>query len=251
MEGRRHLDQQGNEVGCDIGKMVRDELALDMIRQAVAALNVDRKWITDNVTSLAVEAIQAGEQGSADNAEKLEHEMEQLAKKKEDVLDAFFSQSITKEEMRIMSERYDKQMAGLQTRLDAVRKKEKLHYDTGQLRADVRKQVNAILSGDTDSEIFYKNILDHMVVYKDCHVEVRLNLLPMKWVFVLERLSRSKGEISGENAPENPGCKNDMEISGEPEVEKMGKIKALRPLGASMNLLYRYPSEAPGPGDKA
>ena len=119
-----------------------------------------------------------------------------------------------------MNERYDKQIAGLQTRLDAVRKKEKLHYDTGQLSADVRKQVNAILSGDTDSEIFYKNILDHMVVYKDCHVEVRLNLLPMKWVFVLERLSRLKGAIPGENAPENPGCKNDTEISGESEDEK-------------------------------
>ena len=101
-----------------------------------------------------------------------------------------------------------------------IREKEKLHYDTEQLGADVRKQVNGILSGDTDSEVFYKNILDHMVVYKDCHVEVRLNLLPMKWVFVLERLSQLKGEISGENAPENTGCKNDTEISGEPEAEK-------------------------------
>ena len=220
MEGRRHLDKQGNEVGCDIGKMVRDELALDMIRQAVAALNVDRKWITDNVTALALEAIQAGEQGSADNAEKLEHEMEQLAKKKEDVLDAFFSHSITKEEMRIMSERYDKQMAGLQTRLDAVRKKEKLRYDTGQLSADVRKQVNAILSDDTDSEIFYKNILDHMVVYKDCHVEVRLNLLPMKWVFVLERLACLKHQIQGEKLSKTPVCKNDTDISAEPEAGK-------------------------------
>ena len=220
IEGTRHLDKQGNEVGCDVGKMVRDELALDMLKQAVAALDLDRKWIADNVTALAVEAIQAGEQGSAENAEKLEHEMEQLTKKKEDVLDAFFSQSITKEEMRMMNERYDRQMAGLQTRLDAVREKEKLHYDTEQLGADVRKQVNGILSGDTDSEVFYKNILDQMVVYKDCHVELRLNLLPMKWMFVLERLSQLKGQIQGKNGPENPGCKNDTDISGEPEAEK-------------------------------
>ena len=220
IEGTRHIDKQGNEVGCDIGKMVRDELAVDMLKQAVAALDLDRKWIADNVTALAVEAIQAGEQGSAENAEKLEHEMEQLTKKKEDVLDAFFSQSITKEEMRMMNERYDRQMAELQTRLDAVREKEQLHYDTNRLGADVRKQVNAILSGDTDSEVFYKNILDHMVVYKDCHVELRLNLLPMKWVFVLERLARLKDQISGENAPETPGCKNETEVSGKAALEK-------------------------------
>ena len=220
IDGRRHTDPQGNEVGCDVGRMVRDELAMDMLRQAVAALNVDRKRITENVTALALEAIRAGEQGSADSAEKLEHEMEQLQKKKEDVLDAFFSQTVTKEEMRMMNERYDRQMAGLQTRLDAVREKEKLHYDTNQLSADVRKQVNAILSGDTDSEVFYKNILDQMVVYKDCHVELRLNLLPMKWVFVLDRLACLKHQIQGEKLLKTPVCKNDTEISGEPEAEK-------------------------------
>ena len=225
IEGTRHIDKQGNEVGCDIGKMVRDELALDMLKQAVAALNVDRKWIADNVTALAVEAIQAGEQGGTDSAEKLEHEMEQLTKKKEDVLDAFFSESITKEEMRMMNERYDREIAGLQTRLDAVREKEKLHYDTDQLSAVVRKQVGSILSGDTDSEVFYKNILDEMVVHKDCHVEVRLNLLPMKWVFVLERLARLKDQISGENAPDTPGCKNDTELSAKLEIEKSEELQ--------------------------
>lgn len=220
MEGRRHIDSQGNEVGCDIGRMVRDELALNMLRQAVAALDIDRKWIADNVTALATEAILAGERGSVDSADKLTHELEQLTKKKEDVLDAFFSKNITKEEMRMMNERYDKQLTGLQARLDAVREKEKLRYDTGQLAADVRRQVSAILSGETDSEVFYKNILDQMVVYQDSRVEVRLNLLPMKWVFVLERLSRLKDQIQGENAPKTPGCNTNHDISGEAGDEK-------------------------------
>lgn len=225
MDGRRHADAQGNEVGCDVGKLIRDELALDMLKQAVAALNVDRKWIIENVTSLVLEAIRAGEQGNADSAEKLEHEMEQLRKKKEDVLDAFFSQTVTKEEMRMMNERYDSQLAGLQTRLDAVREREKLHYDTTQLAADVRKQVGAILRGETDSEVFFKNILDQMTVYQDCHVEVRLNLLPMKWVFVLERLACLKHQIQDENLEKTPVCKNEWETFPEAEVEKSEELQ--------------------------
>lgn len=225
IDGRRHTDAQGNEVGCDVGRMVRDELALDMLKQAVAALNVDRKWITENVTALALEAIRSGEQGSADNAEKLEHEMEQLRKKKEDVLDAFFSQTVTKEEMRMMNERYDSQLAGLQTRLDAVREQEKLHYDTTQLAADVRKQVAAILRGETDSEVFYKNVLEQMTVYQDGHVEVRLNLLPMKWVFVLERLACLKRQIQDEYLEKTPVCKNEWETSPEEEVEKSEELQ--------------------------
>ena len=151
--------------------------------------------------------------------------MEQLRKKKEDVLDAFFSQTVTKEEMRMMNERYDSQLAGLQTRLDAVREQEKLHYDTTQLAADVRKQVAAILRGETDSEVFYKNVLEQMTVYQDGHVEVRLNLLPMKWVFVLERLACLKRQIQNENLEETPVCKNEWETSTETEVEKSEELQ--------------------------
>ena len=50
------------------------------------------------------------EQGSGDSAEKLAHEISQLQTKKEEVLDAF-DKSITKEEMRLMNERYDRELS--------------------------------------------------------------------------------------------------------------------------------------------
>ena len=108
-EGKRHLDPQGNQVGCDIGKVIRDDLALDILKQVIATLKVGRKWIIRNVTDIAMEAIQEGETDSTDSAERLEYEISQLMKKKEAVLDAFFSRNITKDEMRMMNERYDKE----------------------------------------------------------------------------------------------------------------------------------------------
>ena len=120
----------------------------------------------------------------------------------------------------MMNERYDGQLAALQARLEAVREKEKLRYDTGRLAEDIRRQVESILSGETDSEVFYKNILDQMIVYQDGKVEVRLNLLPMKWAFVLERMARIRRQLQEENAPENPVCNSEWEVSGKTEVEK-------------------------------
>ena len=73
-------------------------------------------------------------------------------------------------------------------RMQAVREKQKLCYDASSLADDVRQKVKAIVCGETDSEVFYKNILDHMTVYRGGRVELRLNLLPQKWVFVLDRL---------------------------------------------------------------
>lgn len=195
-EGVKRRDAQGNEVGCDIGRLLREELAMDILKQSLAALQMDREEIIRNVTSLALEAIQIGEEGSADRAEELEYEISRLNKKKADVLDAFFSGQITKEEMRLVSRRYDGELETLQKRLEAARDRGSITYETEQLRDDVSRQVTEIVNGKADSEALYKNVLDRMVVYKDKKVEVFLNLLPQKWTFVLEKLSRSQNEPS-------------------------------------------------------
>ena len=182
------VDAEGNPVGCNIGRMLRDEVAMDILRQGIQSLQMDTDWIIRNVTTLALEAIREGETESVDTEDQLQYQIDQLTKKKEAVLDAFFSQTVTKEEMRLMNERYDQELAALDQRMQAVREKQKLCYDASSLADDVRQKVKAIVCGETDSEVFYKNILDHMTVYRGGRVELRLNLLPQKWVFVLDRL---------------------------------------------------------------
>ena len=94
-----------------------------------------------------------------------------------------------KEHKEIMKERYDKQNEELQERLETIKAREQIHYETDSLKSDVRRQVTDMVSGLTESEIFYKNVLDQIVVYPDQRVEVKLNLLPQKWIFVLQKLS--------------------------------------------------------------
>ena len=200
-EGRVHRDSRGNEVGCDIGRQIRDELAMDMLKQSLRTIQMDKKWIINNVVSIAMDAISNCENDNFDSEEKLQYEMEQIIDKKQNVLDAFFSKNITKEDMRMMNERYDKQIGELQERLQAVKTREQIHYETGSLKSDVRKQVTDMVSGLTESEIFYKNVLDQMIVYPDQRVEVKLNLLPQKWIFVLQKLSELNHPSDYRNLP--------------------------------------------------
>ena len=187
-EGIRHKDAQGNEVGCDIGMMLRDELAMDILKQSLASLQMNVDGIIQNVTDIVMEAVQAGEGQKTDRPEALEHQIEQLTQKKADVLDAFFSRQITKEEMKLVNGRYDRELDDLRSRLEAARSKAGISYQPDALRKDVEKKIAAIVGGETDSEVFYKNLLDHMVVHKNKRVEVYLNLLPQKWTFILENL---------------------------------------------------------------
>lgn len=206
-EGNRHEDVQGNEVGCDIGKLLRDELAMDILKRSLALLHMDTGEIIQNVTDIAMEAIQAGEGQEIDRPEALEYQIEQLTRKKADVLDAFFSRQITKDEMKLVNERYDKELDELQNRLEAARSKAGIFYQPDTLRKDIQNKITVLVDGETDSEIFYKSLLDHMVVYKDRRVEVRLNLLPQKWTFILENLRDLNRKQDGKETAKNKVCK--------------------------------------------
>lgn len=203
-EGQKRIDVRGNEVGCDVGKLLRDELALDILQQSLTTLRMDRDRIIQNVTALALEAIQMCEEGSTDRVEALEYEISQLKQKKADVLDAFFSKQITKEEMHLVNQRYDGELEDLQRRLEGVRERESITYEEDQLEKDVGRQVADIVNCRADSEVLYKNVLDHMVVHKDRKIEIFLNLLPQKWTFVLENLRKSQNDPPVPMSVSNP-----------------------------------------------
>ena len=96
----------------------------------------------------------------------------------------------------MMNERYDRELAELNSRMDMVKAGQRIVYGTSTLRDDIRKQVASIISGDRGSEVFLKNVLDHMVVFRDKRIEVRLHLLPHKWVFALEQSQNLKKQDS-------------------------------------------------------
>ena len=198
-EGGIHVDPQGNRVGCDVRMALRDEVAMDMLRQALRTLRLDSGGLIDSVTAIALEAIRAGEQSGGERRESLELRLEQLNRKREAALDAFFSRDITREEMRRMTSRYDREAAELRERLARTGARSESSCEKAALRDDIRRRVAGLVNGEGDSEIFCKTILDHMVVYRDQRVEVRLNLLPQTWCFVLERLKQT-----AQNDPDVP-----------------------------------------------
>lgn len=109
--GRKHTDGNGHAAGCDVGWLLREEIAVQMLSTALNSLQIDRNTILCNAAALVGEALQT--------------------------------------------------------------------VDAGELR----ERMENILTGKEKSEIFYKSILDQMVVYEDKSVELFLNNLPMKWVF--------------------------------------------------------------------
>lgn len=187
-EGTCHLDPMGNSVGCDIGLLVRDDFAYEVLNVAISTVLDSSRWIVELITECGLTVIKHSGRVSSDSAEKLEYEIEQLRAKKECILDAFFSKDITKDEMRWMNERYDNQLVDLQARMQVVREEEHLNYETSSFQDDVTAHIEGLMNREVD-ELFQKEILDSIIVYPNRRLEIRLNLLPAKWRFVLESIT--------------------------------------------------------------
>ena len=183
-EGRRHVDAQGNKVGCDVGRLLRDDVAMDILKKALCSLSMDTGWLIRNVTDLVLGAIGSDTQKTESQVEVLEREISQIREKKEDVLDAFFSKYITKDEMQAMNQRYDHQLASLKERMVTAQVREGERC-TVQLQEKIQDQIADMVFCKTDSDTFYKNMLDFITVHQDGRVEVRIHCLPQKWIFQL------------------------------------------------------------------
>ena len=186
--GKKRTDKAGNEVGCDIGRQIRDEMCMNILKQTVSSLSVDKKAVIENITNIVAEVIRGSESSEQLNLEKLEKQMQDLTEKKKSVLDAFFSQNITKDEMRMMNEKYDADISLTADRITAAKKRKGLFYSCLDMKADVRKSVDSIVNCKEQQDNFYGSLLDKMVVYGDERVEVSLNSLPTKWIYVIESL---------------------------------------------------------------
>ena len=164
---------RGGTGACGVGRLLRDDDAMQMLKTALRSLPVDAKAIADHVTALAMDAIKATQTG--EDLRRLAGEAERIRKKKETMLDSYFSGEITNAEMQSMSRKYDTQhQALLLRRQEADRCRQENETLQGLIHADL----SGILKGEVENEVFCKNILERITVFQDRHMELRLERLP-------------------------------------------------------------------------
>lgn len=168
---------------CDVGKLIRDDDAMQMLKTAIRSLPMNTKSIINNVTTLALDAIQELECSTGDDPQRLGFELERVQQKKEAVMDSYFSGEIAKEDMLAMNRKYDGQMKDLRRQKKEAELRRYENRDSKALRTAIQMEVSGILNGEIESEVFCKTMLDSLTVFKDRHMELRLHLLPQVFRF--------------------------------------------------------------------
>lgn len=168
---------------CRIGKLVRDDDALQMLKTAIGSLRMDGNAIVDNVAFLASEAIVSENQARMESPEDICLQILRIEKKKVQVLERYFSGDITKAEMQSMKQRYGVELDALEKKRKCAEESEKAITDLHRLTAELRAALGSILRGETHSEVFSKTMLHSLTIYRDRHMELKLNDLPHIFCF--------------------------------------------------------------------
>lgn len=180
--GQKQTDAWGNEIGCDVGKQIRDDLAVELLTKVFKSIPADFEWIIQNLTGIVVSAI-ASEADLLDNPDRLRKQIDQQQKKKEAAIDAFASGLITKEELRQAKVQYDAKIAMMKKKLCACQRAQ--IPTSSQRQSEISRSIRSIVSCEEFSEPFYKAVLQTMVVHKDGTLEIKINHLPQTWVYCL------------------------------------------------------------------
>ena len=182
--GKRHMDFTGNTIGCDVGYQLRDEIGIEMIRQSVKMLHLDTQTVFREITSIVLKVIEDSRQTSQLSAERMKQELSQIKEKKKHVLDAFFTKVISKDDMILINAEYDRRINELTEHIATITLQENASFDAITRKENICTAVKTILSGETVSENFYGNLLDHITAYKSRYIEVHLKWLPTKWTYL-------------------------------------------------------------------
>lgn len=196
--GKEKIDSAGNKIGCNVAAQIRDEDFMLVIQKVVEALEINKDAIIKGIADV-LKIVFASENETYIDCDETNKKINNLKCKIQRLLDLYLSEDLTKEAYREKKAEYEKEIARLEKLLNGA-KNNTYEYDADAAVKDVCEYIKKILYATERDEVFYKNLVEKIVVHSRERIDVYLNLLPHKWSVVLNSaLEQSDlcGSISG------------------------------------------------------
>lgn len=162
---------QGDYVGCNM-RMVNDKSLTACVQFVFEHLNLDYDTIFSDLTE-DIKKVQ-GQQGGTSDLKRLEEGLERARQKKVQVMDDYYSGTISKEEMLLMKGRYDRDMAELEAKMQAGRETQRVWQEQQKGLEEIIKTMRA---GLTNSEEVFAEVIERVTVFEE-YIEIRVQHFP-------------------------------------------------------------------------
>lgn len=161
--------EPGSRYGCHVGRMLRDDCAMEVLRTVLESLEFDRDALIREVLM---------DSGTGKEKAAVTRSLERIREKRERALDAFLCGTISESELAEVRERYGHEAETLQKQLENLSAS-----DDERNEEYLKRTARDILAGKTDSTGFWQNLVERITVYRDGRVTVKLCELETVWEF--------------------------------------------------------------------
>ena len=182
--GSPHVDKAGNQVGCS-GLSIRNEDATHIMYLVTSSLKYNKEKITNNLLAIIKSIIAMDTTGT--DSEKLKSQIKAIEQKRTNLIDLYTSGDITRDEFSAARAKCENEIAELKSVIDSIDKQREMIEKQQELVAEIAEAMNELINGVEYEDDFYKEILDKMVVNDKGHIDVYLNLLPLKWSYTVAK----------------------------------------------------------------
>ena len=163
---------QGDYVGCNM-RMVNDKSLITCVQYVLEQLDLDYDAI---IAELAADIQRVRESSSSDlGMEKLKAHQADLERRKERVMDAYFSETISKDEMLQMKSKYDSELERIEARLHQQGEMDRSQAEQMQ---GLEKTIKTVRESATCSEAVFAETVESMEVFES-YITIRIRYLPV------------------------------------------------------------------------
>jgi DNA invertase Pin-like site-specific DNA recombinase len=171
-QGRCRIGPNGVAMGCHVGRQMRDELAVEILREAVQSLPIEREKLIQPLVRMVEEALQEESSRVSGQLERLRQTLERERDNKRRMLAEFLEQTVSRADFQFFNQRCDQQIAALQQQIDTLEGQRHAERKPSDLSLDISTIIRGVVSGETMDAGFCLQLLEQMTVYGDGRVEV-------------------------------------------------------------------------------
>lgn len=164
---------------CKIGILVRDDDAKKMLNIVLKNLKINKSEIISDIITLIFTGNNSRQMNITQTSYALNHMIDNIRRKKKVMLDGYFSGEITREEMLEVKSDYDFQIQKLTERTKELESCKMTNKNA------IARFLEDLLSGKTENESLYKNILGSLTVNEDGEIIIKLSNLSHIYHFTI------------------------------------------------------------------
>lgn len=182
--------------GCSCDS-IRNEDAIYIMYLVCRELKYNRRKIINNLTN-AIESVLMAEWNKT-STDELIAEIEELTRKRTELIELYTSGDISKEEFTELRQKYSTEIDSIKSTLNGMEVQQNMKNQHSKLMEDIKKSIDELINGVQYEDEFYGRILDKIVVNDKNHIDVYLNMLPYKWSYAVS--SGAEMAISATDVP--------------------------------------------------